>query len=525
MNRKVLYGGALLLSVAVLLWANIGKLDGVPASGKAASQGPAGAPLVKVAAVGRSGLQQEVLAPGSLEATAALEIRAPFSSQAVTLKVGIGDEVTEGQVLAELDAKDLSAQVTAQEAQVAQLEAALASARLQQQEAPLQLTQRLQQAKTQLLQAQEGLVTASRQDTTLRSRLDQAQARLETVQSQSDAGAAQVEAARQALLSAEEAYRMNPADPARRDAYLEAESAYRNALTQSQEAARQAAANLRQAYDDLKAAEDDYARNGGENSAAVQVAQSQVESARIAVQLAEMEAESGGNIAAQVRAAEAQLAAARQALESLREKLAQAEVKAPASGTVLAVAMKDGYPVQEGQTLVAIGDLTRIKVTARVDELDIVKIKPGQTLVVRSNAAPGESFEGKVTRVAAQATVVGNAPYFAVEGEVANANGQLRAGMNAEATIATAERQNALVVPLAAVREDAEGFSVLVVEEFTVRERPITIGLQTETEAEILEGLEEGEQVIISPFTLINSLEDGAPVRVEQVAETGGEAE
>lgn len=525
MNRKVLVGTALALSVGVLLWANVSKLNAVPTAGQAATQGPAGAPLVKVTEVVRGEMKQEVLAPGTVEANAAREIRAPFPSKEATLKVGIGDKVEEGQVLAELNSDDMATQVMAQEAQVVRAEAALASLRTQQQQAPLQLTQRIEQARSQLLQAQEGLVTASRQDETLSTRLDQARVSLETIQGRSSDSTAKVESARQALLSAEEAYRSNPGNPALRDAYLQAESAYATALTQSQEAAQQTAAELRRAYDELQAAEEDYARNGGENSVSVQMAQSQVESARISVQLAEMEAETGGNLAAQVRAAESDLAAARQGLDSLREKLAQAQVTAPASGTVLAVGTKDGLPVQEGQTLLSIGDLNRMKVTARVDELDIVKVKPGQSLAVRANSAPSESFEGAVTRVAAQATAAGNSQYFVVEGEVENRDGLLRSGMNAEATIATAERTDAMVIPLAAVREEADGATVLIVESFTVKERPVTLGLRTETEVEILEGLEEGEQVIVSPFSLLNSLQDGAPVRVEQLTETGGEAE
>src|SRR5690606_23878879 len=145
-----------------------------------------------------------------------------------------------------------------------------------------------------------------------------------------------------------------------------------------QEAASQAAAQLRAAYDELAAAEAEYARVSGDNPVAVELAASQVEAARIALQLAEMEAASGGTVAEQVRAAEIELQAARESLAAMQEKLAQAELTAPAAGTVLAVAIQDGLPAQETQLLLTIGDLDALKVTAHVDELDITKVQPDQ---------------------------------------------------------------------------------------------------------------------------------------------------
>ncbi len=522
MRRKGLIAAALLVAVAVLVAVNLKNLPA--AGGGRGSQGPAGAPLVRVQTVQKGSLQQEVVAPGILEARDVHEIRAPFATKSVTLQVGIGDQVSAGQVVAILDATDLALQVSAQEAQVARMESSLAALRLQQQEAPLQLNQRLAQARAQLLQAEDNLETVLRQDDLLRTRLEQARVNLTTLQNRSAEGAEQVAAARAALLEAEEAFKADPANPSLRAAYERARAAYDEVLRQSQEAASQAAAQLRAAYDELAAAEAEYARVSGDNPVAVELAASQVEAARIALQLAEMEAASGGTVAEQVRAAEIELQAARESLAAMQEKLAQAELTAPAAGTVLAVAIQDGLPAQETQLLLTIGDLDALKVTAHVDELDITKVQPDQPLSVETNAAPGEWFEGRVTRVAAQATMTGGAPSFQVEGEVANRDRLLRAGLNAEVIIATAERHDTIVVPAAAVRSDNGQLSVLVVEDFTVKVRPVVAGLRTDVEVEILEGLAEGEQVIVSPFTLINSLKEGDAVRVEEVDETWGKA-
>ena len=58
---------------------------------------------------------------------------------------------------------------------------------------------------------------------------------------------------------------------------------------------------------------------------------------------------------------------------------------------------------------------------------------------------------------------------------------------------------------------------MLVVKEFKVELRPVKLGLRTQTEVEVVEGLKEGEQIIIGPFTLIKSLKDGTLVRTEVV--------
>lgn len=517
MSRKLLAGAAVAALVALLIWANLRNLSATASTGgpKVAAQGPSEAPLVKVQTLKPRPMTQEVLAPGILEASAMKEIRAPFTAKQVRLLVGPGDRVTAGQVLAELDATELAAQVLIQEAQVARAESTLAGLRLQEEQAPIQLAQRLEQARAQLTQAEDGLTSASNQVHQLKARLGKAQANLELLQSKSAATSTGVERARQALVQAESAYRADPLNPGLREAYDKAFAAYDNALQASEEAARLLASELRRAYDDLAAAEEAYARADGDNPAAVQLAQRQMEAASLAVQLAEVEARSGGTITEQTRAAETDLAAARLLLENLKAKLAQAKLKAPADGTILSLGLKDSQPVQETQLLLTLGNLDTMTITARVDEIDIGKVRPGQPLTARSNAYRQLRFQGSVKRVAAQAgpSTAGVGTSFAVEGDVVNEQSLLRSGMNAEVTIATDKRESTLVVGLAAVREEGGTASVLVVEDFTVKVQPVKLGLRTQTEVEILQGLKEGDQVMVGPFTLITTLKNGDPVR------------
>jgi HlyD family secretion protein len=481
LKRKWLIAAGFVAVVALLVWANLRKAGPGPDVGTTAAAGvPKNAPAVKVVKMAPRDLTQRVMAPGTLEATTPQEIRAPFTTQRVKLLVGAGEKVTAGQVIAELEADDLRLQVASLEAAVIRAESALAQLRTQQQGEPLTFSARLQSANAQLIAAEAGLENALKQAEAARQRLEQAQAALRAVQSRAAVG------------------------------------------TSDAAAARALAAELATAYENVAQAEQDVAESG-EGSAAVRQARAQLASAQLAVQSARADEATGGISDGQFRAAEADLAVQRANLEVARTKLAQAQVKAPVAGTVLTVVLKDGQPAQQTQVICEIGVLDRLTVRARVDEVDVGKVQVGQVLSITNNAYPTEKFEGKVTRVSAQSTApdarlgATGGTFYEVQGEVANQGGKLRPGMSAEARVITETRKGVLVVGLESVREEGDKASVLVVANNKVEVREVKLGLRTQTQVEITGGLKEGEAVIVSPFTLIKNLADGAVVRTEVV--------
>jgi HlyD family secretion protein len=193
---------------------------------------------------------------------------------------------------------------------------------------------------------------------------------------------------------------------------------------------------------------------------------------------AQLDVQSGGVTAEQVRSAEADMAAQQVSLTTARAKLEQASLKAPAAGTILAVGLKSGQPVQQGQLLFEIGGLNTLTVKVKVDEVDIGKVKVGQDLSVKNNAYPNDRFTGKVTRVAAAATApdpktgATGGSFYEVEGTVTNPDAKLRDGMSAEARVVTETRTQAMVVGLESIREEGEKAFALVVNDFKVELRP-----------------------------------------------------
>ncbi|MDB4894207.1 MAG: hypothetical protein JWN15_469 [Firmicutes bacterium] len=513
-KRKWLIGGVLVVTVGGLAWYNVAKVA-KPTSAAAANV-PKNAPSVKVVPVLRQDLTQTVSAPGVLEATGAQELRAPFSSSRVHLLVGIGERVKAGQVIAELVSDSQSALVAGQEAAVARAEAVIAQNAQRAKIDPLTLAQKYESAKAMLIQAEQGLLTA---DSSAKQQVDQARSGLQSVQSRSASLNTQVEQARNKLQEAETAYRAKPRDIAARAAYDQARTAYESALRSSTDSARQLALDLTQAQESLRVAEEKTQGQSGAEPAAVQQARSTLESARQAMEAAKAELNQGGTPAEQFRSAAADLQSARESLAVARTKLAQAQLKAPYDGMILNVALKDGQPVQESQLLFEMGVVDTLTIKARADEVDVVKLQPGQELSVKSNAFLQDRFPGTVSRVAAAATVLasaaGGSTYYEVQGLVQNPDGKLRAGMNGEAAIKTDARTGVIVIGLESLREEGDNAFVLVVKANKVLLRPVKLGLRTQTHAEITAGLNEGEQVIISPFTLIRSLKDGTMVRVE----------
>lgn len=523
--RRWLVGFVAVGVVALLVWANLRVTSGQSVLASPAQAGPAGAPLVKVIKVGPRDLVQTVTAPGILEATEIYRVRAPFGSQELRLRVDIGDRVDRGDLLAELDDGEMRAQTSSLEAALARAEANLSQLRWQQRTGPQQRAQRLESARAQLKQAEANLAHALAQPSPVQQRVEQARANLLALQSQATGAGAEIGAAVRRVDEAEQAYEANPLDEAARQELGRARTDLEALRARSESEARRLAAELAVADEALRLAEAELELE--ENPAAVVQARHQVENARQAVAAAELEIETAESLAGQIRAAEAEVSSAREALRRARDRLAQNRIVAAEAGTMLAVGVRHGQPVQAEQILLEIGSLDRMTVKMRVDELDIGKVAVGQAVSVRSTAHPQTWFDGTVKRVAAQTSQGEGAPgaYFEVHGEVENQGGRLRAGMNAENQITTDRRSGVLVVGLESVREEGEKVAVLVVSDFKVQVRPVKLGLRTQTQVEVLEGLSPGDQVVVSPFTLVNSLKEGDSVRTEltELEDRGGQ--
>jgi HlyD family secretion protein len=196
-----------------------------------------------------------------------------------------------------------------------------------------------------------------------------------------------------------------------------------------------------------------------------------------------------------------QLEQARLQLEQARRRLEQATLLAPFDGTVIAVNIEIGQVVGAGVPggAIVLADLSDLYLDLTVDEVDVVRLKEGMPVEITLDALPGRSFRGHIDAIAPAATEAGGAATYRVRVVLDERDPVLRAGMSANVEIEVERRENVLLVPNAAVRRDREtgrAFVYRVVGD-RAEEVEIRLGAQGETESEVLEGLQEGDRVVL----------------------------
>lgn len=210
-------------------------------------------------------------------------------------------------------------------------------------------------------------------------------------------------------------------------------------------------------------------------------------------------------------------------LQNLRDKLEYAVVTAPCDGIVTAVNAEEGA-LATGPLFV-IEDLENLIITASVGEYDIPYIDEGMEAVIRCDALDGSEYGGKITDVAptSSVTAAGAAASYKIEASVENEGGRLLAGMSAKLSIISERKSGALTVTYDALAADENGNDVIYIAEkdeggvYHARMIPVTIGLETDYETEVISGeLRDGM------YALTNTalLSDGAVVNILETGES-----
>ncbi len=166
--------------------------------------------------------------------------------------------------------------------------------------------------------------------------------------------------------------------------------------------------------------------------------------------------------------------------------------------------------IQSGDNLVA---------NVPVSELDIRKLRAGQTVRIDSDACPDRTFQGRIQRI--HPRVDRQTRNATVEILLQNPCPQLRAGMFVRASFVIQTTDNALSVPVAAIMERGRQRSVFIIEEGQAREVIIETGIESNGLAEVVSGLKLGDQLVIEGQ---EQLRTGMRVRVpeETSGPTGG---
>jgi multidrug efflux pump subunit AcrA (membrane-fusion protein) len=195
-------------------------------------------------------------------------------------------------------------------------------------------------------------------------------------------------------------------------------------------------------------------------------------------------------------------------LQNARQRLRETRIFAPMDGVITARPVQNGQIIASGisnvgggTNLMVLSDLSRLFVSASVDESDIGKVAIGQRATITADAYPGRRFIGKVVRIATKGVNTSNVVTFEVKVEVeGEGKGLLRPEMTANVDIQAERREDVLVLPNEAVQFGRGGYYVELKHQdkpdTTTRER-VKIGITDGLYTEIVEGLTEGQEVAL----------------------------
>jgi HlyD family secretion protein len=331
---------------------------------------------------------------------------------------------------------------------------------------------------------------------------------------------------------------------------------YEASVSELEAAVRGAEASVELENAAVQKAQDDYDR-AHELSEKGYMSDTDMKSAKSSLDMAHARAKNANETLVQTRSS----------LTKAQHDLKQMRITAEMSGVITGLNVEEGESAimgtlnNPGTVLLTISDLSEIEAEVRVDETEVVMVKPGQPAVVRLDARPDTTFKGIVTEVGnsairSQAGLGQESVDFKVKVALQDEIPNVRPGLSASVDITVAREKGVLAIPIQSltVRDEArlkrershgkksaqkgaamadtatadssatdvkpkdiEG--VFVVAKEVAHFRPVRVGIAGQSHVVVTSGLAKGEQVVSGPFKVIADLKDGERVRIKQEKE------
>lgn len=248
--------------------------------------------------------------------------------------------------------------------------------------------------------------------------------------------------------------------------------------------------------------------------------------------------------------AKADLTEKRASLDLARQKLEDATVRAPISGTIVSRPVTQGQIITSamsangGTTLMTVADLGRVRMRVTIDEVEMGNIRVGESASVAVDAFRERTFEGVIEKIEPQAVVTQGVTFFPVMVNIDNKDGLLLPGMNGEVTIRAADLSNVAQIPIDATRSTSElapvarmfgvsvdsligqlrkelvptdggttgvpaRYAVVALPDSTYEMRLVKTGPSDLRVAQVLDGVREGDRVV-----MLGAIMTGRPTRL-----------
>ena len=232
-----------------------------------------------------------------------------------------------------------------------------------------------------------------------------------------------------------------------------------------------------------------------------------------------------------------QIDQAQASLQSTMDNLSKTVYNSPIDGIITSLRVEEGEVAiigtmnNPGTILMTIADLSVMEVEVEVDETDVIGVGIGQQTEVKVDAFPDQTIKGKVTEIGSSAlqkmTSSQESRDFKVIITLENPPENLKPGLSATTDIITAEKTDILAIPISALvlrekedkeeeKKDEQEEGVYVVEENRVKFFPVEKGIMGEMMIEITTGLEEGQDIVVGPYSALRQLKDDILIKPEE---------
>ena len=218
---------------------------------------------------------------------------------------------------------------------------------------------------------------------------------------------------------------------------------------------------------------------------------------------------------AELRALDAQTRQAHIKVDTAKANLGYTQISAPMDGVVIAIVTEEGQTVvssQSAPTILKLADLDTMTVKAEISEADVIRVRPGQATRFTILGDPDTQYQGVMRAIepapesessesssSTTSSTSSSAIYYNGLFDVPNPDHKLRVSMTAQVTIVLGESKQALAIPLSVLGQRLAGnrYEVQVLVNDRPESRAITTGRKDSVHIEVLEGLSEGERLVI----------------------------
>jgi len=210
--------------------------------------------------------------------------------------------------------------------------------------------------------------------------------------------------------------------------------------------------------------------------------------------------------------ARAELERVKKSIEVQEVQLSKTKIYCPINGSVIKIETEEGEIAVPGRAIMKIVDDSEIRIEAEIAEADIGKVYPGQKVFVSADSAPDKFFEGTLARIdplalpkgeIIEVTRAAEEKVFRGIIQLDEKNPPFQPGMSIYVDFLTAFKEKALTIPAQALFSESKNTYVYTIKEGRAVKTRVKTGLRDILVIEIVEGLNEGDEVITSDLTKV----------------------